>query len=97
MRTHSIEDKIRAKFGNEAEVFIAIAKAESGMNPNAQNVNTDGSVDRGLLQINSVHGYNNRKLFDVDYNINAAYDVYRRQGLTAWTVVKDGSYLKYLN
>lgn len=40
-----------------ARMAAAIALAESGGNPNAVNdKNTNGSIDRGLWQINSVHG-----------------------------------------
>lgn len=92
----SIEDKIRNKFGDKGEIFISIAKAESGMNTKAYNVNTNKTVDIGLFQINSVHGYDVQKLFDVDYNIQCAYEIYQRQGITAWSSVNNGDYLKFL-
>jgi len=40
-------------YGVPAELLIAIARVESGMDPNALNVNKDGSVDVGLMQVNS--------------------------------------------
>jgi hypothetical protein len=39
-----------------ANMAAAIAMAESSGNPSASNRNTDGSIDRGLWQINSIHG-----------------------------------------
>jgi soluble lytic murein transglycosylase-like protein len=36
-------------------LLYAIAKVESGLNPDARNINTDGSQDIGLMQINSRH------------------------------------------
>lgn len=36
-------------------LLYAIAKVESGLNTNAHNVNSDGSHDIGLMQINSRH------------------------------------------
>lgn len=39
-----------------APMAAAVALAESGGNPNATNKNRNGSIDRGLWQINSVHG-----------------------------------------
>ena len=36
-------------------LLYAIAKVESGLNPTARNVNSDGSRDIGLMQINSRH------------------------------------------
>src|SRR4051812_45901669 len=37
----------------EASLLYAIAATESGLNPRAENRNTNGSVDVGLMQINS--------------------------------------------
>jgi len=37
------------------EVLRAIAQVESSLNPNAIRKNKNGSVDRGLMQINSIH------------------------------------------
>lgn len=36
-------------------LLYAIAKVESGLNPSARNLNSDGSHDIGLMQINSRH------------------------------------------
>jgi len=36
-------------------LLMAIAQTESTMNPNARNRNSNGTVDIGLMQINSVH------------------------------------------
>jgi soluble lytic murein transglycosylase-like protein len=36
-------------------LLYAIAKVESGLNPTARNINSDGSQDIGLMQINSRH------------------------------------------
>lgn len=40
--------------GTSQATGIAIIAAESGRDPNAKHVNADGSIDRGLWQINSV-------------------------------------------
>ncbi|WP_136416912.1 lytic transglycosylase domain-containing protein [Herbaspirillum sp. ST 5-3] len=42
-----------AHYGVNAHVLYAIAKTESGLNPNAVNRNKNGSYDIGLMQINS--------------------------------------------
>lgn len=52
---------------NEA---VAVALAESGGNPGAQNTNSNGTVDRGLWQINSSHGADST--FDPQANARAA-------------------------
>ncbi|WP_308738022.1 transglycosylase SLT domain-containing protein [Serratia liquefaciens] len=43
------------QFGIEARLLASIAQVESGMNPTALGKNSNGSVDIGLMQINSVH------------------------------------------
>lgn len=52
---------------NEA---VAVALAESGGNPGASNTNSNGTVDRGLWQINSSHGADST--FDPQANARAA-------------------------
>ncbi|MFP7609856.1 type III secretion system invasion protein IagB [Serratia quinivorans] len=42
-------------FGIEARLIAAIAQVESGMNPTTVGKNRDGTVDIGLMQINSSH------------------------------------------
>lgn len=54
--TNSIEELIRTIAITEKvdpELAVRVAKAESNLNPKARNTNTDGSIDRGLYQINS--------------------------------------------
>jgi soluble lytic murein transglycosylase-like protein len=43
-----------ARYGVNASVLYAIAQQESSLNPAAINLNTDGSYDFGLTQINSL-------------------------------------------
>lgn len=47
-----IEEKA-AKYHLPVELIQAVVQKESGFDPTAINVNDDGSVDRGLMQINS--------------------------------------------
>lgn len=86
---------IAEAFPENPEIMIAIAKAESGMNPSAVNKNTNGSVDIGLFQINSIHGYDELSLFDAEKNIKAAREVYDKQGIQAWAAFNNGSYKKF--
>ena len=89
-----VEEKIRQAFPEAPEIMIAVAKAESGLNPTATHTNRNGSTDTGLFQVNSIHGY--EQLTDVDKNIEAARKIFEKQGLSAWAVIKSGVYLKYL-
>lgn len=92
----TIEEKIAKAFPENPTIMMAIAQAESGMNPLASHKNTNGSVDIGLFQINSIHGKDQLELFDVDHNLEVARQVYEKQGLGAWVAFSNGSYLKYV-
>lgn len=92
----TIEEKIAKTFPENPKVMIAVAKAESGLNPLATNRNTNGSRDIGIFQVNSVHGGDDLEMFDVDKNLVAAREVYDKQGITAWSAFNNGSYLKFL-
>jgi hypothetical protein len=93
----SIEDKIRKTFPEEPELMIAIAKAESKLNPHAINrANSNGSVDTGIFQINSIHGYSEEFLKNEDNNLKVARLVYEKQGITAWSAYNNGSYKQWL-
>ncbi|QJU42329.1 transglycosylase SLT domain-containing protein [Serratia marcescens] len=43
------------KFGIEARLLASIAQVESGMNPEAIGKNKNGTIDVGIMQINSIH------------------------------------------
>jgi hypothetical protein len=79
------------KTPGQAITMTAIALAESGGNTDATNTNTNGSVDTGLWQINSVHGFGGN-LKDPRVNAQAAKAVFDKQSYTAWTVFKTGAY-----
>jgi hypothetical protein len=84
-----------AGFSNSDEVPIAAAICyfESHRNPAATNTNKDGSVDKGLWQINSKANADIIKAHGDPFvparNALMAYDVYKRQGWDAWTVYRD--------
>jgi len=69
----------------------AVAMAESGGNTGATNKNSNGTVDRGLFQINSIHG--SQSSFDVATNVRAAISISKngtnwRPWCTAWSTGK---------
>ena len=78
---------------------MAVMRAESGCNPNAFGINTNGTDDVGLFQINSVHvpkRITNYGRYDLAENIKVAYQIYRSSGWKAWVAYKTGKHIKYL-
>jgi len=65
------------RFHLNPKLLQSIAKVESNFNPNAINLNQNGSQDIGLMQINTIHlpmlstlGISKIDLFDERLNIN---------------------------
>lgn len=78
-----------------APIAAAIAMAESGGNSDATNHNTNGSVDRGLWQVNSVWG--GLSTYDVNANAKAAVQISQNgHNWQPWTTFKTGAYLQFL-
>ena len=85
----------------EIATATAVALAESGGETTATNdKNTNGSVDYGLWQINTVHGslLNQGDKFNPLDNAKMALTVWQRAGSkwTPWTVYKTGAYRTHL-
>ena len=89
------------KFGTDCRVALAIQRAE---NPQGKceiyHYNTNGTLDWGYFQINTVHlkrpGLNLRDLLDCKANIDFAYQLYREQGgFTPWSTYNSGLYRKF--
>ncbi|HEX4771565.1 MAG TPA: hypothetical protein VH351_12075 [Bryobacteraceae bacterium] len=90
------------KFGPECRMALAIQRAE---NPQGKceiyHYNTDGTLDWGYFQINTVHlkrpGLNLRDLLDCKANIDFAYQLFlEKGGFTPWSTYKNGAYRRYL-
>lgn len=87
--------------GADLVIAVAVAKAESTWNPTAINENTNGSVDYGLFQINSIH---NAILARGDWrdpaaNAVMAYQVWTDAGSSwrPWVGYWSGAYQQYLD
>lgn len=95
-----LEEYICKKFGSDCQIAIAIARAESGMREDAWNINSNRTLDLGIFQINSVHwekeGCSPKELFDARKNVDCAYKIYKSSGWGAWTVAKNGAFVKFL-
>lgn len=89
------------KFGSACRIALAIQRAE---NPRGDceiyHYNTDGTLDWGYFQINTVHlkriGVNLRGLLDCRSNIDFAYQLYTEQGFEPWTTYRSGAYRQFL-
>ena len=90
------------KFGSACRVALAIQRAE---NPQGKceiyHYNTDGTLDWGYFQINTVHlqrpGIVLRDLLNCRANIDFAYVLYtEHHGFTPWSTYNTGAYRKFL-
>lgn len=93
---NSIETEIADVFGAESRIALAVAKAESGLNPKAINRNRDGSRDMGIFQINDRHGWSDEERLDWRTNIRIAKELYDSRGWNEWAVYNNGTYRNYL-
>ncbi|MBX7132644.1 MAG: lytic transglycosylase domain-containing protein [Fimbriimonadaceae bacterium] len=87
-------DQAGVHYGVAPQLLLAIARAESGLNPRAVARNTNGSEDIGLMQINSGHlrrladyGIKREDLFEPCTNVKVGAwilaDAFSRHG-TSW-------------
>jgi len=89
------------KYDWNVRVAYAICMAESGGNPNARGVNTNGTDDVGLMQINSIHvasgAITDAGRYDPEQNVAYAYRLYKGRGnFTAWSAYNNGKYARFL-
>ena len=90
------------KFGSACRVALAIQRAE---NPKGAceiyHYNSDGTLDWGYFQINTVHlrrpGLNLRDLLDCKANIDFAYALYQERGFAPWSTYNNGAYQSFLD
>ncbi|SRR6266581_447199 len=81
---------------SSASIAAAVAMAESSGNPTATNHNSDGSTDRGLWQINSIHG--NLSTTDPTANVRAAIKISSNgKNWKPWVTFTTGKYRQFLN
>lgn len=86
--------------GQNIAIATAIALAESGGNPQATSpVNSNGTVDKGLWQINSVHTalISGHDVYDPAQNAAMMFSLSNGgTKWTAWSTYKNGAYLRYM-
>jgi len=66
----------------------AVVQGESGWNSDAYNTNTNGTIDSGLYQINSVHDIPLSCTINTVCATNHAIELYNEQGWRPWYAAK---------
>ena len=73
------------EYGIDHKVAMKIAFSESRFIPDAENhANTDGSNDKGVFQINSIHSVPDSCRLDYKCNIKWAMEEMAKNGFRAW-------------
>lgn len=76
-------------------IALAVATAESGLNPRAvNNKNRNGTSDYGLFQINSIHKPTAQEKVDPYANAKRAYRIWKDAGgkWSPWSAYNNGAY-----
>ena len=89
------------KFGPACRIALAVQRAENPRGAcETYHYNSDGTLDWGYFQINTVHlkraGVNLRDLLDCKANIDFAYRLYTERGFEPWTTFNSGAYRQFL-
>ena len=90
------------KFGPACRIALAIQAAENVEGEcEAYHYNSDGTLDWGYFQINSVHlrrrGVSLRDLLDCRANIDFAFQLYTEEGFQPWSTYAGGRYRSFLD
>lgn len=95
-----IEEMVCDKFGTwDCQVALAVMNAESGGDCEAFNVNTNGTADIGLFQINSIHWDRFGGLHELttcEGNLEAAYTIWEEQSWSPWVAYWNGNFMEFL-
>jgi hypothetical protein len=90
------------KFGGDCSLALAIQRAENASGKcEVYHYNSDGSLDWGYFQINTVHvqrsDVNLRDLLDCKANIDFAHKLYLEHGgFSPWSTFRNGKYRRFL-
>jgi hypothetical protein len=84
VKQKTTEELIRQYFGEAGDEAVAVARAESGLNPSAINYQSDCV---GLFQIKLFPNRPSKEeLLTLEGNIKTAYTLYQQQGWCIWEV-----------
>jgi hypothetical protein len=89
------------KFGPACRIALAVQRAENPRGAcEVYHYNSDGTLDWGYFQINTVHlkraGVNLRDLLDCKANIDFAYKLYTERRFEPWSTFNSGAYRQFL-
>ena len=93
MQNKTVEETIRRVAGEEmvdADLAVRVAKCESGLYPLAKNTNADGSVDRGVFQINDKYHpeVTVDQAFNVEFSTHFFCKAFKAGNLSWWNATK---------
>ena len=98
-----LEKYICDKFGTfECKTALAVSLAENGTRQRDRfNINTNGTIDVGIFQINSIHfdkeGCALYQIVDPIQNTDCAYKIWQESGWSAWVAFTTYGYLAKLD
>lgn len=94
----TVEDKIKTAFPKDWNIMLAIAHAESNLDPLAYNDSTKYPCV-GVFQIRLLpeRGITRTQMEDVDHNIEYAKMLHDKYGFKPWSAWLNGSFKKFLN
>lgn len=90
---------IRETFPEDPNTAVAVAMAESELNPyalNAQDSHKGCKGSYGIFQVGCLHESDPSLLYDVEHNIRRAREIYDERGWKPWGAYTDGRYLAYV-
>lgn len=73
---------IKKIWGKDQVIGLEISRCESGYRTHAKNLNTNGTTDQGLFQVNTVHGM--PEMDSAVANIEYGYLLFKQQGTSPW-------------
>jgi len=94
-----LEELIKEYFGEHSEDAFKVLDCENKtLNPRAVNYNRNGTVDRGLFQLNSAY-WGGEENFDPETNVKKARMIFDRAGgkWTPWTCAYRANQKSYLH
>jgi len=94
----AIIDYIKVVFGDDWQIAVAIATAESGLREDAIGDHSLNPHSYGVFQIRGLMGRPSpEQLLNYRTNVDFAKKLYDDCGWYPWTVFKSGAYLRFLN